>query len=152
MLPWWGWVLLWLVLLLGSAAFLGLAGAAGVGEHQGARPRGAAGRASWWPSWRRRADELRDVEPDPDRGHPATSQDAGAVSGATGHGEGRPATPAVPTGCRRGRAYTDARPRTTRHRRHTTSQEMDPMGRIGPTEIIIVAVLIIVIFGWKKLP
>jgi sec-independent protein translocase protein TatA len=26
------------------------------------------------------------------------------------------------------------------------------MGRIGPTEIIIVAVLIIVIFGWKKLP
>jgi sec-independent protein translocase protein TatA len=29
---------------------------------------------------------------------------------------------------------------------------MDPMGRIGPTEIIIVAVLIIVIFGWKKLP
>jgi sec-independent protein translocase protein TatA len=29
---------------------------------------------------------------------------------------------------------------------------MDPMGRIGPTEIIIVAVLIIVIFGWKRLP
>jgi sec-independent protein translocase protein TatA len=29
---------------------------------------------------------------------------------------------------------------------------MDPMGRIGPTEIIIIAVLIIVIFGWKKLP
>jgi sec-independent protein translocase protein TatA len=26
------------------------------------------------------------------------------------------------------------------------------MGRIGPTEIIIVAVLIILIFGWKKLP
>ncbi|GAA4405195.1 Sec-independent protein translocase subunit TatA [Fodinibacter luteus] len=26
------------------------------------------------------------------------------------------------------------------------------MGRIGPTEIIIVAVLIIVIFGWKRLP
>ncbi len=26
------------------------------------------------------------------------------------------------------------------------------MGRIGPTEIIIIAVLIIVIFGWKKLP
>ena len=61
-------------------------------------------------------------------------------------------TPVAPTGCRRGRAYTDARPRTTRHRRHTTSQEMDPMARIGPTEIIIVAVLIIVIFGWKKLP
>src|SRR6476620_7880196 len=29
---------------------------------------------------------------------------------------------------------------------------MDFMGGIGPTEIIIVAVLIIVIFGWKKLP
>jgi sec-independent protein translocase protein TatA len=29
---------------------------------------------------------------------------------------------------------------------------MDPMGRLGPTEIIIIAVLIIVIFGWKKLP
>ena len=26
------------------------------------------------------------------------------------------------------------------------------MGRIGPTEIIIIAVLIIVIFGWKRLP
>ena len=26
------------------------------------------------------------------------------------------------------------------------------MGRIGPTEIIIIAVLIILIFGWKKLP
>ncbi len=26
------------------------------------------------------------------------------------------------------------------------------MGRIGPTEIIIVAVLIIIIFGWKRLP
>jgi sec-independent protein translocase protein TatA len=26
------------------------------------------------------------------------------------------------------------------------------MGRIGPTEIIIVAVLIILVFGWKKLP
>jgi sec-independent protein translocase protein TatA len=29
---------------------------------------------------------------------------------------------------------------------------MNPMGRIGPTEIIIIAVLIIVIFGWKRLP
>ena len=28
------------------------------------------------------------------------------------------------------------------HARHPTSPEMDPMGRIGPTEIIIVAVLI----------
>jgi len=26
------------------------------------------------------------------------------------------------------------------------------MGRIGPTEIIIIAVLVIVIFGWKRLP
>lgn len=26
------------------------------------------------------------------------------------------------------------------------------MGRIGPTEIIIIAVLIILIFGWKRLP
>lgn len=26
------------------------------------------------------------------------------------------------------------------------------MGRIGPTEIIIIAVLLIVIFGWKRLP
>ena len=26
------------------------------------------------------------------------------------------------------------------------------MGRLGPSEIIIIAVLIIVIFGWKKLP
>ncbi len=26
------------------------------------------------------------------------------------------------------------------------------MGRLGPTEIIIIAVLIIVIFGWKRLP
>ena len=26
------------------------------------------------------------------------------------------------------------------------------MGRIGPTEIIIIAVLVIIIFGWKRLP
>jgi len=26
------------------------------------------------------------------------------------------------------------------------------MGRLGPSEIIIIAVLIILIFGWKKLP
>ncbi|MBM6399642.1 Sec-independent protein translocase subunit TatA [Phycicoccus sonneratiae] len=26
------------------------------------------------------------------------------------------------------------------------------MGRIGPTEIIIIAVLVIVVFGWKRLP
>ncbi len=26
------------------------------------------------------------------------------------------------------------------------------MGRIGPTEIIIIAVLIILVFGWKRLP
>lgn len=26
------------------------------------------------------------------------------------------------------------------------------MGRLGPTEIIIIAVLVIVIFGWKRLP
>lgn len=26
------------------------------------------------------------------------------------------------------------------------------MGRIGPTEIIIIAVLVILIFGWKRLP
>jgi sec-independent protein translocase protein TatA len=26
------------------------------------------------------------------------------------------------------------------------------MGRLGPSEIIIIAVLVIIIFGWKKLP
>lgn len=26
------------------------------------------------------------------------------------------------------------------------------MGRIGPSEIIIIAILVIVIFGWKRLP
>ena len=26
------------------------------------------------------------------------------------------------------------------------------MGRLGPTEIIVIVVLLIVVFGWKKLP
>ena len=65
MLPWWGWVLLWVVLLLGSAVFLGWRAWLVWGQHQGARRARCSGRASSWPSSRARADELRDLEPGP---------------------------------------------------------------------------------------
>ena len=110
-----------------------------------------SGRASSWPS-SRGAPTSCVTSSSPGQRSPSRFTGCGRSIGGSGPRPRRPAAHAEPTGSRRGRAYTDARPRRAGRARFTTSQEMDPMGRIGPTEIIIVAVLIIVIFGWKKLP
>ena len=76
-LPWWGWVLVWAGLLLGSAVFLGwLAGAGrrlGAADGRGCRARRLGGRppvlarevqraSELVAELERRADELRDLE------------------------------------------------------------------------------------------
>ena len=64
MLPWWGWVLFWVVLLAGSAAYLG----GGPGRCGGVPRRSAArcsARATLVAELEARADELRDVDPPP---------------------------------------------------------------------------------------
>ena len=64
MLPWWGWVLLWLVLLLGSAAYLGLRARRVWGSTKGLG-REVQRASELVAELEARADELRDVEPDP---------------------------------------------------------------------------------------
>ena len=64
MLPWWGWVLLWVVLLLGSAAFLGWRAWLVWGRTK-ALGREVQRASDLVAELEARADELRDVEPDP---------------------------------------------------------------------------------------
>ncbi len=64
MLPWWGWVLLWLVLLLGSAAYLFLRARA-VWRATTVLGREVARASELVAELERRADELRDLEPAP---------------------------------------------------------------------------------------
>ena len=64
MLPWWGWVLSWLVLLLGAAAYLGLRARRVWGSTKGlGREVQRAGELV--AELEARADELRDAEHDP---------------------------------------------------------------------------------------
>ena len=114
-----------------SAACLGVAGLAVWGKHQGPRARGAAGeraRGRARGAGRRAAGR----RPGPHGGHPAAAQDARAVSGATGRGEGRPARtpcrPAATVGTRTltpdlARHVTDV---TRHHRRWTPWAGSDP--------------------------
>ena len=62
MLPWWGWVLLWVVLLLGSAAFLGWRAwlVWGRTKDLGREVQRASELVAELES---RADELRDIDP-----------------------------------------------------------------------------------------
>ena len=62
MLPWWGWVLLWLVLLLGAAAYLGLRARRVWGSTKGLG-REVQRASELVAELEARADELRDVEP-----------------------------------------------------------------------------------------
>ena len=104
---------------LGRAAarvgrLLGPAGVAGLGEHQGRSAARCSGPASSWPSSRRAPTSCATSSPTPPRS-PSHLTGCGRSIGSSGPRRRPLGTPAVPTGCRRGRAYTDARPRTTRH-------------------------------------
>jgi len=61
-LPWWGWVLLWVVLLLGSAAYLGWRARLVWGQTKGLG-REVQRASALVAELERRADELRDVDP-----------------------------------------------------------------------------------------
>ncbi len=69
MFPWWGWVLVWTVLLVGSAVLLGLRGLRVWGSVKGVS-REAARASALVAELEARADELRTVEPAP----PAVTQ------------------------------------------------------------------------------
>ncbi|GAA4405189.1 hypothetical protein GCM10023168_18600 [Fodinibacter luteus] len=71
MLPWWGWLLLWTVLLVGSAALLG-ARARRVWASTQALGREVERAGAMVAELEARADELRDLEPG---GPPAAVQD-----------------------------------------------------------------------------
>lgn len=62
MLPWWGWVLLWAVVLLGSAAFLGWR-ARQVWGRTTALAREVRRASELVAELESRADELRDIDP-----------------------------------------------------------------------------------------
>ena len=62
MLPWWGWVLLWVVLLLGSAGFLGWRAWLVWGKTKGLG-REVQRASELVAELESRADELRDVDP-----------------------------------------------------------------------------------------
>jgi hypothetical protein len=63
-LSWWGWVLLWLVLLLGAATYLGLRARRVWGSTKGLG-REVQRASELVAELEARADELRDVEPGP---------------------------------------------------------------------------------------
>ena len=90
MAPWWAWVLLWVLLLAGSAVWLGLLSRrvwrkVTVLSREVERAAAAVAAGSSRPGPR----SCVTCGPASDSGHPASSQDVGAVSGATGLGTGR---------------------------------------------------------------
>ena len=101
-----------------------VAGLAGVGEHQDPRAARCSGRASSWPS-SSNAPTSCATSTRRRRRSPSHLTGCGRSIGSSGPRPRPLGTHAVPTGCRHGHAYTDARPCThapdvTRHHRRWT--------------------------------
>ena len=100
----------------------GLAGLAGLGQDQGPSGARCSGRASSWPSSRAAPTSCATSTR---RSSPSSSRltGCGRSIGSNGPRPRRPAAHAEPTGFRRGRAYTDARPARLRTFHDITGDE-----------------------------
>ncbi len=124
-LPWWGWVLLWVVLLARVGGVPRVAGVAGVGEHRGPSAARCSARASSWPSSSNGPTSCATSSRRRPRS-PSHLTGCARSIGSSGPRPRPPGTHAVPTGCRHGHAYTDARPS------HDTPQTSHDITGDGP--------------------